>query len=236
MSDGPHYISGTCANCDSLEVTLKTPLFCSPRCRQAAELVRYVRACHRDGRDQIPDIKEAIQLRMAMVLGGGYPESERRVAPETRQKVFERANGHCENCGRLLDFEGMTGDPDALPTIQHIRGNSSELANLSAFCRRCNVADAQTRFVPVEPGSSQARLAADLMGRCSSILPLRLCDDEQHWSSTWRQVARSAREVIRERAETDDALGDEDLPGFAGLDRSRNAHPRRLDLPLRDSP
>ena len=216
MTNGLHYISGTCANCDSPKVTLKTPLFCSARCRQAAELVRYVRACRLDGRDQFPDIKEAIQLRMAMVLGGGYPERERRVAPETRQKVFERANGRCENCGRLLDFEGVTGDPDALPTIQHIHGDSSNVSNLSAFCRRCNVADAQTRFVPVEPGSPQAKLAAELMGRWSSIVPLRLCDDEQHWSSTWRQAAKSAREVLRGRAEVDDAWGDEDLPGFQG--------------------
>jgi len=44
MTGGPHYISGTCANCDSREVTLKTPLFCSARCRQAAELVS-IRPC-----------------------------------------------------------------------------------------------------------------------------------------------------------------------------------------------
>jgi hypothetical protein len=54
------YTIGTCANCDSLDVTTQTPLFCSQGCRQAAELVRYVRACRRDGRAELPDVREAI--------------------------------------------------------------------------------------------------------------------------------------------------------------------------------
>lgn len=43
MSDDPHYLIGTCANCDSQSVTILTPLFCSPRCQQSASLVRYIR-------------------------------------------------------------------------------------------------------------------------------------------------------------------------------------------------
>jgi len=113
--------------------------------------------------------------------------------------------GAARNCGRLLDFEVSQVDPDALPTIQHIHGDSSNVSNLSAFCRRCNVADAQTRFVPVNLDHRRRKLPPKLMGRWSSIVPLRLCDDEQHWSSSWRQAAKSAREVLRGRPEVDGA-------------------------------
>jgi 5-methylcytosine-specific restriction endonuclease McrA len=198
----PVYISGACANCDSLAVTVQTPLFCSQRCRQAAELVRYVRACRRDGRDQLPDVKEAIRTKMAMVLGGGYPERERQVPPEIRAEVFNRAGGLCENCGRSLDFDRSTRDPDAIPTIHHVVGNSNDVANLKSFCRRCNLGDAQSRFVPVVPGSPQEKMAAELVTRWSSIEPLRLCDDERRWKSTWSELSRSARELISSRPPT----------------------------------
>jgi len=71
-----------------------------------------------------------------------------------------------------------TGDPDAVATIQHVHGNSNELSNLKAFCNRCNLADVQSRFVPIEPGSAPAALAFELRARCSSPEPLRLCDDD----------------------------------------------------------
>ncbi|MGO9333029.1 MAG: HNH endonuclease, partial [Acidimicrobiales bacterium] len=199
MADTPRSLSGTCANCDSPDVTAQSPLFCSPRCLQAAQLVRYVRACRRDGRDQRPDVMEAIHMKRAMILGGGYPEERRQLPPETRAEVFRRADGRCENCGRSLDFEHSTGDQDAVPTIQHVQGNSNDLSNLKAFCWRCNLTDAETRLVPVAPGSPEAIMAADLTARWSSPEPLRLCDDDQRWKSIWRHLARLAREVIREQ-------------------------------------
>lgn len=211
-----HYLPGCCANCDSPEVTVKAPLYCSPQCRQSAELVRYVRACRRDGRDQLPDVDEAIRMRMAMVLGGGYAERERRVSPEVRDEVFRRARGHCEECGRAMDFEGTTGNPDAIPTIQHVHGDSNDLSDLKTFCRRCNMADAQSRFVPVEQGSSEAALAAGLRTRWTASEPLRLCDDDRQWNAIWRELTRSAREAIKISEDLDDAAADEDLPGFQG--------------------
>jgi len=199
MTDTPRYVLAACANCESPEVTLRTPLFCSSQCRQAAELVRYVRGCRRDGRAQLPDIQEAIHLRMAMVLGGGYPERERRVSPQVRAAVFERAEGHCESCGRGLDLNRSAGDSDAFATIQHVAGNSNDLSNLKAFCGRCNTSDAQSRFVPVNPDSAEAALAVDLEHRWSSKEPIRLCDDDIHWTTSWQQLARTAKEAIRQR-------------------------------------
>lgn len=208
---------GLCANCDSPDVTVKTPLFCSQWCRQVAEFVRYARACHRDGRDQRPDVKEAIKMRAAMVLGGGgYPQRERRVSREVRAAVFERAEGKCESCGRVLDFDGNSGDPDAVATIQHLKDNSSDLDNLRAFCRRCNITDAQSRFVPVEDGTVPAAIAKELSIRVAASEPLRLCDDDQQWKTIWQGLSRKAKAVIEERELEEEAYGDEDLPGFLG--------------------
>ena len=193
------FLPGHCINCGSPNVTTHAPLFCTQLCRQIAEVVRYVRACSHDGRVEQPDVCEAIQMRVAHVLGGGYPEREREVSPAVRSAVFERAGGRCENCGRVLDFAGTSGDLDAQPQIQHVAGSSSEPSNLKSFCRRCNMADAQSKFVPVEPDSSAAALLEELVRRWSSPEPLLVCDDDRQWRYTWRGFARAARDVITAR-------------------------------------
>ncbi len=216
MTTEPQFVAGLCANCGSPSVTTVSSLYCGELCKQSANLVRYARACHSDGRDRSPDIREAIQMRMASVLGGGYPERARHVPDDVRSAVFERSGGLCENCGRKLDFERTTGDPDLIPTIQHMHGDSSDLSNLRAWCRRCNLEDAKSRFVPVEAGSSQDAYAQELLVRIGSPRPLFLCDDEKRWNSIWRQLARDAKDVIQHRSELEEGADATDLPGFAG--------------------
>jgi 5-methylcytosine-specific restriction endonuclease McrA len=231
----PHFTPGLCANCDCPDLTGKK-LFCSDLCRSTAKLVRYVRSCRNDGRYALPDVREAIQMKVAHVAAGGYSERERRVPPETRAEVFRRADGRCEQCGRLLDLDRSTGDPNAVATIQHVAGNSNDLSNLKAFCMGCNMGDAQSRFVPVEEGSSQEAVIADLQQRSFSPTPLRLCDDEKIWDMIWRKLlsdplgilhavqteGREAFVAQREPGEVldyedDDPYGDDmDLPGFLG--------------------
>lgn len=103
MTTEPQFVAGLCANCGCPSVTIVSSLYCGELCKQSANLVRYARACHSDGRDRSPDIREAIQMRMASVLGGGYPERARHVPDDVRSAVFERAGGLCENCGRKLE-------------------------------------------------------------------------------------------------------------------------------------
>ncbi|MCL6104838.1 MAG: hypothetical protein M1483_04320 [Actinobacteria bacterium] len=177
-------------------MTIKSPLYCSSQCRQAAELVRYVRARRREGRDTHPDIVEVIEIKLAMVLGGGYPERERKVSEEIREVVFRRSGGVCEQCGCVMDFERKTGNFDTIPTVQHVTGNSNDLSNLKAFCNRCNVTDAKSRFVLVENGSPEAAMAEEISARCSAPRPLRLCDDE-NWKHIWQGLSSTARCAIR---------------------------------------
>ena len=204
---GEEWTVGTCVNCSGPDVTVKSPLFCSERCMQAASLVRYVRRCKRDGRDQRADVQEAIQMRMAHILGGGYPVEERAVPPQIRAEIFQRARNRCELCGRALDMHGTGGDLDAQAQIHHVAGSSSDPGNLRAVCRRCNMADSQSKFRPTLPGSPEAVLAKELEARWSSPTPLRPCDDEERWKDQWPALKRQAQEELEMRSDLRNEAG-----------------------------
>ena len=86
---------------------------------------------------------------------------------------------------------------DAQAQIHHIAGSSSDLVNLQAVCRRCNMADAQSKFTPVGPGLPEAELAMELEMRWSSATPLRPCDDDVSWKVRWRALHREAPAAIQ---------------------------------------
>jgi 5-methylcytosine-specific restriction endonuclease McrA len=213
------FTEGCCANCDA---PVLAQLFCSEACRQTADLIRYTRRCRRDGRWERPDVQEAIQIKIAFVLGGGYPEQARTVPPRIRDQVFSRAEGLCQECCRVLDFAAHQTDAQA--TIHHVNGSSNDLNNLRALCRRCNLADVQTKLEPVEAGSLAQKLAIQIEARLSAAEPTRLCDDEVGWRERWPALMRSARATARRAAELDDAYDSFDSLTEAGVDED--------DLPL----
>jgi hypothetical protein len=59
-----------CANCSAVIETAK--MYCSQICSQEAEWARYARRCRLDGRSQRSDVIEAIRIRLAHILAGGY--------------------------------------------------------------------------------------------------------------------------------------------------------------------
>lgn len=235
MDAAPRYIVGACANCESLTVTVKNPLWCSSACHQAAKLVRYVRARRAEGTHQRPDIVEAIEMKMAHVLAGGYPETERRVPAAVRAEVFRRAGGRCQNCGRPLALEFSTLSSGALFTIQHVAGDSNSISNLRALCRRCNMADARTNFVRVHPRSLHAARAAELEARWLSPEPLRLCDDHTQWASVWRHKKREAREVVRSRLSSAISPYPDDKPTSSGSMAREKSKVSRSEVACRSS-
>jgi 5-methylcytosine-specific restriction endonuclease McrA len=188
-------------------------MYCSELCQEMAELIRYVRACRGDGRISQPDVKVAIRTKLALVLGGGYPEMARSVPDDVRAAVYERANWLCEECGatllrftqrrgegghvertffRLSDGEPAEADLDAVATIQHCNGNSNDPAELKAFCKRCNNADAESKMVPVADDSPQAAMGRAIVARWEAPSPIRLCDDEVNWKTQWRVIRKQA--------------------------------------------
>jgi hypothetical protein len=186
------FTPGRCLNCDEPRVTSSAPLYCSEVCRQTATTVRYVRARTRDGRIVDLDVQEAIEMRVAHILAGGYPEKARYISAQLRESVLRGARGHCQKCGRPFDGD----DLDATATIQHMSGSSPERSNLQAWCRRCNMADAQSRFTPLPDDSPQSSVFEAIRTRWESPLPLRACDDDERWEANWRRYARLVKATL----------------------------------------
>ncbi|MGH6853355.1 MAG: HNH endonuclease, partial [Methylocella sp.] len=138
------FTPGHCVNCDK-PVSNSKQLFCSEACSQTAALVRYARRKIARGEFDRPDIQEAIEIRLGLIIGsGGYPRMRRRIPPETRAEVYAVAAGKCQKCGRQFGE-----DFDSQRTIQHLNGSSSDIANLQAWCMRCNKDDVLSKGVPM---------------------------------------------------------------------------------------
>ncbi len=173
------FTPGQCLNCDKSS----RQLYCSLACSQTAKLVRYARRKRARGEFSRPDIKEAIEIRLAFIIGsGGYDEKARRIPPETRTEVYARAAGKCQKCGRTFG-----DDPDSKATIQHLNASANNISNLQAWCMRCNKDDALSKFVPITDDEHRAE-AFTIVMRWEAKKPLRLCDDQLHWNDMWRNL------------------------------------------------
>src|SRR5947209_17096594 len=99
-----------CVNCG--HDLREAKLFCSGLCRDEAKFVRYFRACILDGRTTQPDVLEALEIKMAHILAGGYDARARALPESSRRAVILRDRGVCRSCG----IEGTE--------IDHIQGDS----------------------------------------------------------------------------------------------------------------
>ena len=141
--------------------------------------MRYARACRADGRYELPDVAEAIQIKMALVISGGYPARERHLAEAVRQQVFTRAHGLCAQCGsRGTD-------------VDHIQGDSNDLVNLQLLCRPCHNRKSVSCLTLISSASHPKEWAhlQRLRMRISAKTPTRFCDSPE-WGSLWRTVQR----------------------------------------------
>lgn len=175
-----------CPNCDKLLTEAK--LYCSEVCRQEAKFVRYVRSCRSDGRSFQEDVQEAIRIRLAMILSGGYPEQERRIPDLIRQAVIARDKGRCQSCGNPGD------------QIDHMHSNSAELDNLQLLCDVCHRHKTMASFITVTAESHpEAWLKAEALRlRTEAPEALRLCDAEE-WAALWHRIASERRQIRKQR-------------------------------------
>jgi 5-methylcytosine-specific restriction endonuclease McrA len=169
-----------CANCDGPIAIDNRGLFCSEACHQMASYVRYARRVARDpARRDDPDVAEALRIRLAFVLGGGYPAAERKLTDAARAAVVDRDSGRCQNCGGPGD------------QVDHIDGSSNDMSNLQLLCDRCHRQKTTSNFTPAGPEATL--LAIELQAtRVAPDQPARPCDDEVRWTveSRWRKSAR----------------------------------------------
>lgn len=174
-----------CLNCGK---RLRKPeLYCSEECKFEAKFVRYFRRCIREKRINDPDIIEALEIRLAHILAGGYPESERSVSPLIRAQVIHKAKGLCQKCGKPGD------------QIDHIKGSSNNLKNLQLLCRKCHNEKTKGSMVPLTPDSEswlESNLKIDsLMERVYAKKPLEICDDDINWVKEWRSELKKREKI-----------------------------------------
>jgi len=172
-----------CLNCD-IELTEAT-LFCSELCKDEAKFVRYFRACLRDGRYERPDVQEALEIRLGAILGGGYPERERRLPSDIREAVIERDGGKCRMCGQ----------PGS--QIDHIRDGSPDLSNIQLLCAGCHNKKTIAGFVEVSEITDPVACAKgkSLLTRVHARDATRVCDGPDR-ESVWRGVLKARKEAI----------------------------------------
>jgi len=180
----PTFDAGRCANCGS-QTRIESPLYCSELCLETAKAIRYVRSKIAEGTADRPDIAEAIEMKMASILGGGYPTKARQVPTAVRRAAFERDGNTCQLCGAQAT------------EIDHVAGSSNDPANLRALCKPCNMRLAQAQFVPAGP--EDRKVAARIRLRIQASAPARLCDDHVNWNELWRRLKGQALAAIAHR-------------------------------------
>lgn len=204
----PRMLDLTCLNCDrvdwlapvrpdasgslSLSDLAHRPkgslLYCSEYCEQEADFVRYARRVSADGRIDRPDVQEALHIRHALLLGGGYPGRDRQLTIEQRKAAFEVDGGKCRKCGApATDIDHIGGGPG---------GQVNDLANLQALCKACHGEKTRASFVKITENDPQwdatQRKAEELARRVEARVPERTSDDEVQWPKLWARI-RSAR-------------------------------------------
>ena len=180
-----------CVNCgrDFLSGSKLSPN-CSLRCKAESKAVRYARkkfAQYPLG--QIPaDIVEAMKIKYAFAMSGGYDDQARRLSPETRAAVVERDGGICALCG-------STGQE-----IDHIAGASPDLTNLRLLCRDCHLGVTQSHFAPITEEQMKRRMTW-LRMREMQPEPMQPCDDVA-WEGKWHDWVREHRQPV-DRSDTE---------------------------------
>jgi 5-methylcytosine-specific restriction endonuclease McrA len=161
-------------------------LFCSDLCKDEAKYVRYYREKIADGTAERPDIREALRIRLAHILAGGYDARGRATSDEIRQAVIARDAGRCRSCGGIGT------------EVDHIRGNSSELDNLQLLCADCHrekTIRSLQRISPEEQPELLAKAEA-LDDRATADAPLRFCDHSD-WQTAWRSIKSARLSAVR---------------------------------------
>lgn len=177
---------GHCAHCAAPLDPTHPQLFCDEFCQQTASNVRYFRRCYRDGRAGDPEIHEALRVRMAHYLAGGYGARARRLPESVRHEVLAANGGRCCICNEAAAEE-----------VDHIDGDSNERDNLQGLCRACHHAKTAERFVPIT-GDDQAIARRDqFLAWVSAEPPVMAAHDETAWDKSSPSLRAATKKWAR---------------------------------------
>lgn len=178
-----------CFNCEGkITVTKHPKLFCSGKCQQEAKFIRYYRSCKNDGRINQSDVREALQIRIAHILSGGYKERARHLPLSVRLAVYKRDNRICKKCGQPGN------------DIDHINGDGNDLENLQVLCRNCHNEKTKLSFKEITPeieGYTEKKVKVEnLRSRTESAKPQKVCDDEKNWNANQKTISAKLRKIL----------------------------------------
>lgn len=175
-----------CPNCDGELHDVK--LYCSGHCEDEAAFVRYHRACIADGRYSDPKVRDIIEKKLALLMSG-YSDRDRRVSKRRRREAIDADHGLCRKCGA----------PGT--ELDHIRGNSSDLANLQWLCSACHAEKTDKSFRTIRDDESEDEMLkrADVLERVWAPHPARPSDDPGIWKRLSQAVRNERRRFVRER-------------------------------------
>ncbi|RYG48418.1 hypothetical protein EON79_04515 [bacterium] len=166
-----------CPNCDLPVESLASP-YCSETCKAQAAFVRQLRGALATGSILSPEKQTAFGERLWWLLGGGLPMREARIPESAKRQVIKRSGGACEFCR-----EPMTA-------VENFGSGCNRPLHLRAVCVDCSRTKAygDLEFSQSAPVVAMLR---DLSQRINTVVPMRPCDDPDHWD--WRSFVAQRR-------------------------------------------
>lgn len=183
----------SCVRCgEDRDVFSRSP-YCSAYCKSYAKDIRYLRRKIKTGDIARPDIQEAVHLRLAHLVAGGYDSDARRLSPEVRAEVLSFDGGRCQSCKSAPATE-----------VDHIAGPSEDRTNLQGLCAPCHHAKTAQSFQPMTEADKVVR--DEFFSFVFDDEPHVDAYDEEHWDKELRlQYSRLARELAAEAHDDLDA-------------------------------
>ena len=172
-----------CVNCEhAIPWSRRIKIYCNDFCKEEAKGVRWFRSCYDRGVQDRPDVREAMETRIAFLNSGGYISLGRRISVETKDAVYDKYQGMCAIC-----------DGIAIPgEIDHISGSSNDLSNLQYLCRDCHRKKTKSNLRRVQDDDPRAEEMDDYKeGFFKRVLSKNPKDCDNH--KTWKPMEKELR-------------------------------------------
>ncbi|EMJ89494.1 HNH endonuclease [Leptospira meyeri] len=186
--NGNSYTTPTfaCVNCDE-NIPWERPkkLFCSDLCQEEAKYIRYHRRAIYEGKDKIPKIALAIQIKQVSIISGGYSAKIRRIPNTLREKIFKQAKNRCKICNKPGN------------EIDHIKGSFNNLSNLQVLCWDCHTKKTKKAHKPInksDPNEINSLFKNIELGkRVWDKRPTKSCDNHMTWDTLQKQIQENRK-------------------------------------------